>query len=469
MALLVVAQARTHAVGDGVEQVVDARPCGEVDLAQCIRGQAFGVEMLGFLEQLHRRTLVQLVMDLAQVADRGRLVVVRFRHAAFGGLLHFGDIGDQHRVVGGHRAAAFGDDARRGQRVLGAGFGQWLHDVAGVGVQPVVDRAEAARTGAFIVHAQAAADVDMADLGAQPRQLDEVAGGLAHAVGDIAHVGDLAAHVEVQQVQAVGVFGVAQALPQVQQLARRQPELGLVTAAVLPLARTQRGQTHAHADAGFHVQRLGLLQHQFQLGGLLDDDVGLQAELAADQCQTDVFAVLVAVADDQPTRPAQRQHRHQFRLGTGFQTETLAVMAGQGAGHAAMLVDLDRIDRGVAARIVPVRLRLRERGLQLAQTLAEDVRKAHQQRQLGTGGARRIDDLRQRNHRALRACGAHHHMPGGIDVEVPVGPVRNRIGLAGLVQGPSTAGSHGFSLFLARGDAFFIAVAGTPVRRGRAF
>jgi hypothetical protein len=118
MALLVVAQARTHAMGDGVEQIVDARTLRQVDLAQRVAGQAFGVEMLRFLEQFHRRAHVQFVVDLAQVADRRRLVVVLVRHAAFLCLFHFRDVGDQHRVVRGHRAAALGDDARRGQAEL---------------------------------------------------------------------------------------------------------------------------------------------------------------------------------------------------------------------------------------------------------------------------------------------------------------------------------------------------------------
>ena len=394
------------------------------------------MEMLRFLEQLHRRAHVQLVVDFAQVADRRRLVVVLVRHAAFLRLFHFRHIGDQHRVVRGHRTAALGDDARRGQAELFAGIGQRLHDVAGVGMQAVVDRAEAARTGAFIVHAQATAHVDVGDLRAQARQLHEVAGGFAHAVGDVAHVGDLRAHVEVQQVQAVGVLGVTQRLPQIQQLARRQAELGLVATAVLPLAGAQRGQAHAHAQARLHVQRLGLFQHQLQLGRLLDDDEGLQAQLAADQGQADVLAVLVAVADDQPARARQRQHSHQLGLAARFQAEALAVVAGQGAGHAAGLVDLDRVHGRVAAAVLPVLLGLGEGRLQLAQALAEDVREAHQQRQLGARRPRRIDHLGQRHHRAVRPGRSHHHVPGLIHVEVTVRPMRDRVGLAGLVEGP---------------------------------
>jgi hypothetical protein len=109
----------------------------------------------------------------------------------------------------------------------------------------------------------------------------------------------------------------------VQQLARVQPELGLVAAAVLPLAGAQRGQPHAHAQARLHAQRGGFLDHQLQLGFLLDDDEGLQAQLAPDQRQADVFAVLVAVADDRCRPAAQRQHGHQLRLAAGLQAEAV--------------------------------------------------------------------------------------------------------------------------------------------------
>ena len=276
----------------------------------------------------------------------------------------------------------------------------------------------------------------MGDLRAQARQLDEVTGGLAHAVGNIAHVGDLAAHVEVQQVQAIGVFAVTQGLPQVQHLARGQPELGLVTTAVLPLAGAQAGQAHAHAQAGLDVQCLGLFQHQLQLRRLLDHDEGLQAELAPDQRQADVFPVLVAIADNQPTRARQRQHRHQLRLGTGLQAKALAVVGGQGAGHATVLVDLDRIHGRVTPAVVPIGLGLGKGRLQLAQALVEDVRKAHQHRQPCAIGARGSHDLRQGHRRAGRAGWFDHDVAFAVHIKIAIRPVRDGIGLAGLVGGP---------------------------------
>ena len=144
MAALLTGQARAHAVGDGVEQVIDTRALAKVDLAQRIGGLAFGLEVLGLVEQLQRRTRIQLVMDVAEMPDRGGLVVGDGRHRTFRRALHLGNVGDQHGMVCGHGAAAFGDDARRRDAVGFAGFGQRLHDVGGVLVETVVDRAEAA-------------------------------------------------------------------------------------------------------------------------------------------------------------------------------------------------------------------------------------------------------------------------------------------------------------------------------------
>ncbi|MEG1056397.1 MAG: hypothetical protein RSF79_30675, partial [Janthinobacterium sp.] len=46
----------------------------------------------------------------------------------------------------------------------------------------------------------------------------------------------------------------------------------------------------------------------------------------------------------------------------------------------------------------------------LAQALAEDVREAHQQRQFGASGTRRVDNLRQRHRRAFGANGTDHQV-----------------------------------------------------------
>ena len=343
-------------------------------------------------------------------------------------------------MVGGHRAAGFGDHHRWRQSVLGAGFGQRLHQGVGELVQPVVDRAEPARTRALVVHAEAAAGVHVADAATHLRKLDEIAHGFAHAVGDVADVGDLRAHVEMQQLQGVEHSGLAQAADQVEHLPRQQAELGLVAAAVLPFAGTQRRQAHAHAEPGPHAEGPRLLEDDRQLGGFLDHQEGLQAELAADQRQADELAILVAVADHHAARPREPEHRHQLRLGARLQAEAFAALRGEFTGHVEVLVDLDRVDRGVAAGVIELRHGAAEGGLQLAQAVAEDVGEAQQQGQLQALARGLVEDLRQRERGTARAPRQRAHSAGRVHVEIAVRPVRDGIGVAGAVEGP---GGHG--------------------------
>ncbi len=77
-------------------------------------------------------------------------------------------------------------------------------DVVGVFLQGVVDRRLEIGLRAVVVDAEAAADVEVANAGADAVQLDVDAGRLGQGVLDVADVGDLAAQVEVDQLQAVG-------------------------------------------------------------------------------------------------------------------------------------------------------------------------------------------------------------------------------------------------------------------------
>ncbi len=173
-----------------------------------------------------------------------------------------------------------------------------------------------------------------------------------------------------------------------------------------------------------------------QLGQLLDHNMHAQTELQADQREADVFAVLVAIADHDRTAPRHRQHRHQLGLGTGFEAKAVRAGGNQLAGDAALLVHLDRIDGRIAACIAVIGNRLGECVLQPRQAVGEDVGKAHQQRQAQAVGAGALDDLRQREGRAVRATRAHHDLTGGVHIHIAVAPVRHGIGVAGRVGVP---------------------------------
>ena len=60
----------------------------------------------------------------------------------------------------------------------------------------------------------------------------------------------------------------------------------------------------------------------------------------------------VAVANHHAARRGQAQHRHQFRLAARFQSDPATAVADDFARHPSLLVDLDRIDGGIAATII---------------------------------------------------------------------------------------------------------------------
>ncbi len=105
------------------------------------------------------------------------------------------------------------------------------------------------------------------------------------------------------------------------------------------------------------------------------------AHLFADQRQTDVFAVFVAVTDDHAAgHSGMRQNRHQLRLRTGFQPQRFAGV-NQRFNHPTVLVDLDRINEEVVAVITVGFTRTFKRRVNGAQTVLQDLREAEQRRQ----------------------------------------------------------------------------------------
>jgi hypothetical protein len=116
---------------------------------------------------------------------------------------------------------------------------------------------------------------------------------------------------------------------------------------------------------------------------VLDHRDDLAAELGREDHRLDVAVVLEAVADDHPLRLAlgHRHHREQLGLGADLEAEAeLAPVAVDLLDHQPLLVDLDRVDGRVAAAVVVLGDRARERVVQALQAVAQDVREAHDDR-----------------------------------------------------------------------------------------
>ena len=325
--------------------------------------------------------LVHLLPGFPHALQRTRRIGSRRRRFGVFATLNADDVRHQHRVVRGDRTTRFGNHRRVRQAVLFARIANRPDDVVGIFVQAVVHRAVGLRAGTFVVHAQAAAHVEALNVHAKLVQLNVETGGFTHAGGNIANVRHLRTEVEVQQLDAVQTTTLAQNFHQLQHLVCRQAELGFFAAGRLPFTGTLRGQTRTHAKARYHVQTLGFFQHDGDFGHLFDDQIDLVAHLLADQRQTNVFAVFIAVTDNHAAGHARmRQHCHQFSFRTGFQTQRFAGV-DQRFNDATMLVYFDGVNQEVVA-VVAVRFtRAFERRVNRTQTMLQDLREAEQRRQ----------------------------------------------------------------------------------------
>src|SRR5262249_51115588 len=170
-----------------------------------------------------------------------------------------------------HGRTGFGNDGGVGHAGLVADALDAEHHVVGVFLQGVVDRRLEVGLRAVVVDAQAAADVQVADPGADPGQLDVNPRRLGQGALDAADVGDLAAEVEVDQLEAVGHVLLFQVLQGFEDLGQGQAELGAEAGTVAPAAGAPGRQLDAHAQHRPDVQLLGVADQGFQLGELLDD------------------------------------------------------------------------------------------------------------------------------------------------------------------------------------------------------
>ena len=160
------------------------------------------------------------------------------------------------------------------------------------------------------------------------------------------------------------------------------------------------------------------------------------AQLLAHQCQEDELAVLVAVADDGAALWRQRQHGQQLGLGAGFQANRHVLRGDDVFHHGFLLVDLDRVQRGVLALVFQARDVGVERAGQLANAVLQNVGEAYQQWQRQAALTQFVDLFEQVDRRALGAVGAHFDAPGFIDGEITSAPMADAINTAAVGHGP---------------------------------
>ena len=153
-----------------------------------------------------------------------------------------------------------------------------------------------------------------------------------------------------------------------------------------------RGELDAHADVRAHADLLGVLEHQLELGVLLDDRDDLAAHLLRQHRHLDEFEILEAVADDRRVVGRHRRHGEQLRLAAGLETEAvLRAEVQHFLDDLALLVHLDRVDAAVLALVLVLVDRALESAVDLAEPVLEDVGEADQDRHREAAQLQAID------------------------------------------------------------------------------
>ena len=230
---------------------------------------------------------------------------------------------------------------------------------------------------------------------------------------DDADVGNLAAEMEVQQLEAVLHAVRLQLVEPLPDLGDRQAELRAVAAGRLPAAAAARGQLDAHADVRPDADLARVLENQPELGVFLDDRDDPPAHLLGQHRHLDELGVLEAVADDRRLVRRHRDHGQQLGLGPGLEAEVVRPAEVEDLlDDLPLLVDLDRIDAEVLALVLVLRDGRLKRAVNVGEPLPEDVAKPDQDRQADAAQLQVIDELLQVD----RALG----ILGGVDADVAV-------------------------------------------------
>jgi len=153
------------------------------------------------------------------------------------------------------------------------------------------------------------------------------------------------------------------------------------------VTRTGGAELGPNAQKRADAQLAAELDGGCQLAGVLQRQRRRGTQALRQQGHLDVFAVFVAVADQQPRRRRLGieggQRNCQLGLGPHLQPAALgAAKLDQRLAAVGVLVALERKDAVVAPRVSVVRDRALEAGLQPGPAIGQDVGEANQQRRV---------------------------------------------------------------------------------------
>ena len=183
-----------------------------------------------------------------------------------------------------------------------------IDDVVGVFLQRVVDARLEVGLRSVVVDAQPTADVQVFQTRAAAIELDVHARGLVQRLLDVANVGNLAAEMEVQELEAVLHAALFELFQGAEDFRDGEAELRAESARALPAAAGLGRELDADANRGTHADLGGVFKDQSQLGVLFHDGNDAAADFLREHRHLDELGILESVADDRRVVRCQRYH-----------------------------------------------------------------------------------------------------------------------------------------------------------------
>ena len=152
----------------------------------------------------------------------------------------------------------------------------------------------------------------------------------------------------------------------------------------------------------------------------------------------------------------QGEHGQQLGLRAGLESEMVRLAEIEDLlDDVPLLIDLDRVDAAIIALVVVFANGRAEGVVDLADAMAEDVRKTQQNRQLDAALLELIDQFLEVDRLAGILVGMNGHVPLGIDPEIILAPVANAVRFQGIIDPPRIGKSMFRTLRHSRDPPFF--------------
>ncbi len=267
--------------------------------------------------------------------------------------------------------------------MLPARLGDRVDHVVGVFLKRVVDTRLRCRVAAVIVHAKAAADIDVGNVDTESPQLRVVPRHLLQPGLDIANVRDLGPEVKVNQLEDVEPAFLLQPVDEPHQLRRAEAELRLLATTLCPASGAFGVELDAHPGSRRDAELVGDLEQDVHLAQLLEHNEDLMPELLTHQGEAHELLVLVAVAHDHVISVlGESEYGLKLRLAPALQADASDFSKLDYLfDHVALLIHLDRVNRRVSALIGKFSAGTREFLVQRFDSRSQDIRETQQQRQ----------------------------------------------------------------------------------------